>query len=86
MGIREERRWGGVQLDCPSDGSVPGSDAGEGRRGVPVMRFSVVHSTVEQVEDEGRTMERKYREIERRQRRERRGLHNLKELFHIGIA
>lgn len=28
------------------------------------MRFSVVHSTVEQVEDEGRTMERKYREIE----------------------
>lgn len=50
------------------------------------MRFSVVHSTVEQVEDEGRTMERKYREIERRQRRERRGLLNLKELFYIGLV
>lgn len=64
-GIREERRWGGVQPDCPSDGSVPGSDVGEWLRGVPVIRFRVVHWTVEQVEDGARTMERKYEATQR---------------------
>lgn len=64
-GIREGRRWGGVQPDCPPDGSVPGSDGGEGLRGVPVIRFRVIHWTVEQVEDGARTMERKYEATQR---------------------
>lgn len=38
---------------------------GRGWGGVPVIRFRVVHSTVEQVEDEERTMERKYEAIQR---------------------
>lgn len=91
-GIREERRRGGVQPDCPSDGSVPGSDAGEGRRGVPVIRFRVIHWTVEQVEDGARTKERKYEATQRNKaqaalkRRLGIGDDRAGELFHIATA
>lgn len=62
-GIRDG--GGGMQPDCPSDGSVPGSDGGEGLRGVPIIRFRVLHWTVEQVEDGAKTMERKYEATQR---------------------